>query len=175
MQLVVIYAQVKFTFHIIGNLAAYVNIECVISCILVGGSIMKFAEKVRAARLNIGYTQKQLAEITHVALRTIVSYEKGESYPRKRETYAALANALDVETNYLLTEDEEFVVNAAERYGTRGAAQAQAVIEGFSGLCAGGALSEEDKDAVMKALQDIYWESKARNVQKYTPKKFKKS
>ena len=131
---------------------------------------MKFAEKVRAARLNMGYTQKQLAEKTRVALRTIVSYEKGDSYPRKRETYAALANALDVETNYLLTEDEEFVVNAAERYGTRGAAQAQAVIEGFSGLCAGGALSEEDKDAVMKALQDIYWESKARNVQKYTPK-----
>ena len=57
---------------------------------------MKFAEKVRAARLNIGYTQKQLAEITHVALRTIVSYEKGESYPRKRETYASLANALKV-------------------------------------------------------------------------------
>ena len=165
MQLVVIYAQVKFTFHIIGNLAAYVNIECVISCILVGG----------AARLNIGYTQKQLAEITHVALRTIVNYEKGESYPRKRETYAALANALNVETNYLLTEDEEFVVNAAERYGAHGASQAQAVIDGFSGLCAGGTLSEEDKDAVMKALQDIYWESKARNVQKYTPKKFKKS
>ena len=60
---------------------------------------MKFAEKVRAARLNMGYTQKQLAEKTRVALRTIVSYEKGDSYPRKRETYAALANALDVETN----------------------------------------------------------------------------
>ena len=84
MQLVVLYAQVKFIFHIIGNLTAYVNIKYVISCTLVGGSIMKFAEKVRAARLNIGYTQKQLAEITHVALRTIVSYEKGESYPRKR-------------------------------------------------------------------------------------------
>ena len=137
--------------------------------------MMKFAEKVRAARLNMGYTQKQLAEITHVALRTIVSYEKGDSYPRKRGTYAALANALNVETNYLLTEDEEFVVNAAERYGAHGASQAQAVIDGFSGLCAGGTLSEEDKDAVMKALQDIYWESKARNVQKYTPKKFKKS
>ena len=47
---------------------------------------MKFAEKVRAARLNMGYTQKQLAEKTRVALRTIVSYEKGDSYPRKRET-----------------------------------------------------------------------------------------
>lgn len=136
---------------------------------------MKFAEKLKAARLDKGYTQKQLAEISHVALRTIVSYEKGDSYPRKRETYAELAKALDVEKNYLLTEDEEFVVNAAEQYGTNGAAQAQAVINGFSGLCAGGALSENDKDAVMKALQDIYWESKARNVQKYTPKKFKKS
>ena len=31
------------------------------------------------------------------------------------------------------------------------------------------------KDAVMKALQDIYWESKARNVQKYTPKKYTES
>lgn len=135
---------------------------------------MKFAEKLKAARLDKGYTQKQLAEISHVALRTIVSYEKGDSYPRKRETYAELAKALDIEKNYLLTEDEEFVVNAAEQYGTNGAAQAQAVINGFSGLCAGGTLSENDKDAVMKALQDIYWESKARNVQKYTPKKFKK-
>ncbi len=135
---------------------------------------MKFAEKLKAARLDKGYTQKQLAEISHVALRTIVSYEKGDSYPRKRETYAELAKALDVEKNYLLTEDEEFVVNAAEQYGTNGAVQAQAVINGFSGLCAGGTLSENDKDAVMKALQDIYWESKARNVQKYTPKKFKK-
>lgn len=135
---------------------------------------MKFAEKLKAARLDKGYTQKQLAEISHVALRTIVSYERGDSYPRKRETYAELAKALDVEKNYLLTEDEEFVVNAAEQYGTNGAAQAQAVINGFSGLCAGGTLSENDKDAVMKALQDIYWESKARNVQKYTPKKFKK-
>ena len=26
----------------------------------------------------------------------------------------------------------------------------------------------------MKALQDIYWEAKARNIEKYTPKKYKK-
>lgn len=136
---------------------------------------MKFSEKVKTARLNMGYTQKQLAEAAHVALRTIISYEKGECYPRKRETYAALAKALNVERNYLLTEDEEFVVNAADQYGTRGATQAQAIIEGFSGLCAGGTLSEEDKDAVMKALQDIYWESKVRNTQKYVSHKFKKS
>lgn len=136
---------------------------------------MKFAEKVKTARQNMGYSQKQLAEASHLSLRTIISYEKGDSMPRKGETYVALAKVLGVQTTYLMTEDEEFVVAAAEKYGSRGASQAQAVIEGFSGLCAGGTLSEHDKDAVMKALQDIYWESKARNIEKYTPKKYRKT
>lgn len=136
---------------------------------------MTFAEKVKAAREKMGYSQTQLSEATHLSIRTIVSYEKGRSMPRKGETYTILAEALGVQPGYLLSEDEAFVVAAAEKYGSRGAAQAQAVIEGFSGLCAGGTLSEEDKDAVMKALQDIYWESKARNVEKYTPKKYKES
>lgn len=136
---------------------------------------MNFAEKIKTARKSLGYTQQQLADATHLSLRTIISYEKGDSSPRKGETYATLAKVLNVSTSYLLTEDEAFVVAAAERYGSRGAAQAQDVIEGFAGLCAGGTLSEQDKDAVMKALQDIYWESKARNVQKYTPKKYTES
>ena len=136
---------------------------------------MSFAEKVKTARKSLGYTQKQLAEVAHLSLRTIVSYEQGDSHPKTREIYTALAEALNVSISYLLTEDEAFVVAAAERYGSRGAAQAQDVIQGFAGLCAGGTLSEQDKDAVMKALQDIYWESKARNVQKYSPQKQKES
>lgn len=136
---------------------------------------MNFAEKIKTARKSLGYTQKQLAEVTHLSLRTIVSYEQGDSHPKTREIYIALAEALNVSISYLLTEDEAFVVAAAERYGSHGAAQAQELIAGFAGLCAGGTLSEQDKDAVMKALQDIYWESKARNVQKYTPKKYTES
>lgn len=45
--------------------------------------------------------------------------------------------------------------------------QAKDLIEGMSGLFAGGTLSEQDKDAVMKALQDIGNQTK-RNVEKYT-------
>ena len=70
---------------------------------------MKFAEKLRAARLKMGYTQTQLAEMAHVSLRTIINYEKGDVYPRKGETYATLAKALNVPTSYLLTEEEEAV------------------------------------------------------------------
>ncbi len=97
----------------------------------------------------------------------------GEKFKAAREkrklTQQEVADALG------MTEDEEFVVQASEQYGSRGMKQAKDLIEGMSGLFAGGTLSEQDKDAVMKALQDIYWESKARNVEKYTPKKYKKT
>ena len=103
----------------------------------------------------------------------ITLYEKGTSLPRTREAYKKIADFFGVDVNYLLTEDEGFVVQAAEKYGARGKKQAQDLVDGISGLFAGGTLSEQDKDAVMKALQDIYWDSKARNVEKYTPKKYK--
>ncbi|MFQ8819479.1 MAG: hypothetical protein ACLR8R_10220 [Oscillospiraceae bacterium] len=72
---------------------------------------MKFAEKVKSRKTKHEAIHKsRLAE--KLVLRSALSsvMKKGQ-LPPERETYAALANALDVETNYLLTEDEEFVVN----------------------------------------------------------------
>lgn len=103
----------------------------------------------------------------------ITRYENNLSFPRTRDNYKKIADFFGVDINYFLSEDDAFVVQASEQYGTRGMKQAQDLIDGMSGLFAGGTLSEQDKDAVMKALQDIYWESKARNVVKYTPKKYK--
>ena len=77
--------------------------------------------------------------------------------------------------NYLLAEDEEFVLQAQQTYGYKGAKDAEAVIADVSALFAGGQLSEQDKDAVMRALQDAYWMAKERNKEKYTPKKYKKT
>ena len=83
-----------------------------------------------------------------------------------------LAEKLSVDVDYLLGADEEFIISAVEKYGFRGAKQAGEVIAGFFDLCAGGALSEEDKDAVMRALQDILG-IQGPKVKKYTPKKYK--
>ena len=116
---------------------------------------MTFGEKFKAEREKRKLTQQEVADALGINRRMITRYENGISFPR--------------------TEDEEFVVQASEQYGSRGMKQAKDLIEGMSGLFAGGTLSEQDKDAVMKALQDIYWESKARNVEKYTPKKYKKT
>ena len=136
---------------------------------------MTFGEKFKTEREKRKLTQQEVADGLGINRRMITRYENGISFPRTRDAYKKIAEYFGVDVNYLLADDEEFVVNASERYGTRGMRQAQELIDGMSGLFAGGMLSEQDKDAVMKALQDIYWESKARNVEKYTPKKYKNS
>lgn len=135
---------------------------------------MTFGEKFKLERDKKELTQQEVADGLGINRRMITRYENGLSFPRTKEAYRKIADFFGVDVNYLLTEDEEFVVQASEQYGSRGMKQAQDLIEGMSGLFAGGSLSDQDKDAVMKALQDIYWESKARNVEKYTPKKYKK-
>ena len=135
---------------------------------------MKFGEKVKKSRTGAGLSQEDLAKKIGVSLRTITNYEVQNRYPKKREVYAKLAEVLGVDINYLMTEDEDFVVDASAKYGARGAKQAEQLISEVHGLFAGGELSEADKDGVMKALQQAYWECKEENVQKYTPKKYKK-
>ena len=134
---------------------------------------MTFAEKFKKERVKKELTQQQVADSLGITRKMITLYEKGTSLPRTREADKKIADFFGVDGNYLLTEDENFVVQATEKYGARGKKQAQDWVDGISGLFAGGTLSEQDKDAVMKALQDIYWDSKARNVEKYTPKKYK--
>ena len=136
---------------------------------------MTFGEKFRAERKKRQLTQQQAADDLKINRRMITRYENGVSFPRTRNDYKKIADYFGVDVNYLMTDDEEFVARAAEQYGDRGMRQARELVQGISGLFAGGTLTEQDKDAVMKALQDISWESKARNKEKYTPEKYRKS
>ena len=131
---------------------------------------MKFSEKLRRARINAGLTQSQLASELGVSLRTVTNYETGDRYPKKRELYKKMAEVLGVEVNYLLTEDEDFIADAGEKYGAKGARQAQELLSEVTGLFAGGCLAQEDMDEMMRAIQDAYWIAKEKN-RKYSPKK----
>lgn len=132
---------------------------------------MRFSDKLRYLRKKKNVTQGDVAAAVGVSRRMILEYEKNGRYPRQREIYVKLAEFFDVELNYLLTEDEEFTADAEEKYGRRGARQAAALIEQVKGLFAGGEMADEDKDVMMKAIQEAYWESKEIN-KKYIPKKF---
>lgn len=136
---------------------------------------MTFGEKLRKARQAKGMTQAELGKAANIGVTSIGNYEKGKTYPQNREVYDRLAKILDVDVNYLRNENEEFITEATEKYGYRGKQQADQLVQQIGGLFAGGELSDDEMDGVMKALQDIYWECKAENREKYTPKKFKKA
>lgn len=124
---------------------------------------MKFGEKLREARLKKGLSQAKLAEMTGVAKRTLINYENNGILPKQKDTYFILAKALEIDTNVLMDDNAEFVTQAAEVYGSRGAKQALHLVQEITGLYAGGELEEEDMDAMMKAIQDAYWIAKQKN------------
>ena len=72
---------------------------------------MTFGEKLRRARKEKGLTQAELANQAGLGLRTIIAYEKGETYPQKRSTYQTLADILGVQADDL--HNEETATSAA--------------------------------------------------------------
>ena len=82
---------------------------------------MKFGEKVRLLRNEKKLSQTELGKMCGLSLRTIRNYEVDGRYPKQREVYTKLAAALGCEVNFLLSEDEEFVLQAQQSYGYKGA------------------------------------------------------
>lgn len=83
-----------------------------------------------------------------------------------------IAKALNITTDELLGNADMLVAQAAEKYGARGAKQAQQLTDELTGLFTGGDLAEEDMELMMKAIQDAYWIAKEKN-KKFTPKKYR--
>jgi len=135
---------------------------------------MKFGDKVKQQRMQRSMTQDELATALGVSKRTVCYYEDDKTHPQNREIYVRLSNIFEMDINYFLTEDEEFLTEAAEKYGRRGRAQAQAVLDQASALFAGGELSDEDKLAFIHEMQKLYFDSKERAKLKFSPAKQRK-
>ena len=132
---------------------------------------MKFGEKLRELRKQKHLSQTELGAAVGVSLRTLRGWEVEGRYPKQRELYAKLAEVLECDVDYLLTEKEAFITDSADRFGYRGERDAKALVEDLTGLFAGGQMAQEDMDALMLAVQVAYVEAKRRNREKYSPKK----
>lgn len=114
-----------------------------------------------------------MAKKIGVTRRVISSYENDSSRPRGTERYKKLAEALGVNINYLLSEDEAFIADVEDNYGHRGAKQAKELLAEVTGLFAGGEMADEDMREMVDAIQEAYLIAK-KNNKKYTPKKYRK-
>lgn len=132
---------------------------------------MKFNKRLKKLREEKGLTQVQLSELTGISARMIQKYESGNARPRL-DAAEKIAKALNITADQLLGNADMLVAQAAEKYGSRGAKQAQQLTEEVTGLFAGGEMAQEDMDVMMKAIQDAYWIAKEKN-KKYTPKKYR--
>ena len=118
---------------------------------------MLFGEKLRLARVNAHLTQAQLAQKLGIAKRTLEGYESGSFYPRKRKVYDELAELFQVDRNWFLTEDGDDAEESAKR-------DMDEVLRSVTALYSGGRLSENDKDALARALMDAYWTAKGKAI-----------
>ena len=138
-----------------------------------------FGDKVREARISLGMAPKQLAEEIGVSLRSVHSYERNEKTPRQT-TMAKLAKALQVSVKFLSDDEcedpvadiekENYIEEARERYGSKGARDVEQLLADNAALFAGGELSDEQKDAFFQAVMAAYVKCKEEAKTKFGKK-----
>ncbi len=121
---------------------------------------MNFGEKIKNKRTELGISQAILAKNSGLSLRSIQNYESGQRYPANISIVKNIATALDVTYEYLLDDRSQYILDAAQKGGYTAAADIDKLLADIQGLFAGGSLSQSDKDKVMRAVNEIYWETK---------------
>lgn len=121
---------------------------------------MEFGDKLKSKRQELGLSQQGLADKAKLSLRSIQNYESGQRSPANIDIVKNLASVLGVSTEYLLDDRSQYVIDAAQKGGDSAAADIDRLLSDIQGLFAGGSLSQQDKDKVMRAINEIYWETK---------------
>ena len=124
---------------------------------------MGFGENLKKLRTKAGLSQTELASRLGITRRSIIYYESGKRYPKSREIIMKAASCFNVTVDSLINDNDEFVIQAGEKYGAKGRRDALGLVDEIGALFAGGRLDDNDKDKVFKAISDIYWKSKEIN------------
>ena len=121
---------------------------------------MEFGEKIKALRSEKKLSQQSLANTAGISLRSIQNYESGTRHPSSITVVKDIATALGTSYEYLLDDKAQYVIDAAQRGGAQAALDVDILISDIQGAFAGGEMSQQDKDKLMRAVNEIYWETK---------------
>lgn len=121
---------------------------------------MRFGEKLKELRKERKMTQTELAQLLCVTTRTVQNYENGRLFPKNSEIYGKISSIFGVTADYLLEESDFEIPEKFKDNKPASKRDIDMLISNVSGLFAGGAVSEEDKDRVIAAITKAYWESK---------------
>ena len=124
---------------------------------------MQFGEKLRELRTQQKWSQTEAAALIGVSLRTYQNYESCRMYPKQTALYGKIAELFHVSADYLLNDEDHYLIDAQERGGESSRNDVEALIHNANALFAGGELSEEDKEKVIRTLNDLYWKARDKN------------
>lgn len=141
---------------------------------------MTFGEKVKEARILKNLSQTELAAITGISERSLYTYEQLNTIPRK-SNLKKLAEALNVSISYLIDDEEtdaqkniekeDFIDQVKDKFGYKGAKEAQDVLHRAGALFAGCDLDDDAKEIFMQSLMQVYISSKKEASEKFSRKK----
>ena len=134
---------------------------------------MTFAEKIKKERMKLQMTQAEFAAYIGISFRSVQNYEAGKNHPRTRDAYQKIAEALNLSTDYLLTENEAFIMDIGNEFGSRGRKGAQKFLDQINYTYTNGEMDEEDLEILTQGIQELYWKVKRANREKYNPNKNK--
>ena len=135
---------------------------------------MLFGEKLRQLRLANGYTQEKAAGELGVTVRAYQNYEACRVYPKSSAVIGKAAAMFGVSADYLLSDEDRYIMDASDRGGAKARKEVAELVTDLGGFFAGGEFSEEDKDKVMRTINDLYWKAKESN-KKFTPAKYRRT
>ena len=121
---------------------------------------MELGEKIKLLRTQKKMSQQVLADKAGISLRSVQNYESGTRHPSNITIIKDIAAILDTSYEYLLDDKSQYVLDAAKRGGVQAALDVDRLISDIQGAFAGGEMSQQDKDKFMRAVNEIYWETK---------------
>ncbi|MFA6948894.1 MAG: helix-turn-helix transcriptional regulator [Eubacteriales bacterium] len=121
---------------------------------------MLFSEKLRNLRGDKNISQTELSKLLGISMRTVQNYESGKCYPKNTEIYKKLAEIFGVSPNFLISDGDRYIMDAEEQGGKSAGREVKELLAEVGGLFAGGDLSDEDKEKVMRTINELYWRAK---------------
>lgn len=141
--------------------------------------MLRFGEKIRKRREELGLSQEQLASLAGITRRSIVNYETDVKKPFT-STLRKLATALGVTIYYLQNEDvedpqanieeEPYIQAARDAFGKKAEEEMAVILTQAEAVFAGGSISEDQKDILYQALSQAYFRNKERAREKFGKK-----
>lgn len=116
---------------------------------------MTFGDKLRALRKSKRMTQKELSQTLGLTSRTLINYEQGICMPKKADVLLRISNLFGVPVDALLHDDTPIAGITDQP-----PADVRRFLEEASALFAGGKLGDEDRELVMRAIRELYEESR---------------